>query len=50
MGVYHILFCCPLCMSQEIQILLTFNRLQVMYSVFSIVLKVEVAYKGLFLT
>ena len=31
------------------QILLTFNRLQVMYSVFSIALEVEVAYKGLFL-
>ena len=31
------------------QILLTFNRLQVMYSVFSIVLLVEVVYKGFIL-
>ena len=31
------------------QRLLTFNRLQVMYSVFSLILEVEIAYKELFL-
>ena len=32
------------------QISLAFNRLQAMYSVFSVVLYIEVVYKGLFLT
>ena len=43
---YSVVLCVYLRISQ---ILLTFNRLQVMHSVFSIVLLVEVVYKGLIL-
>ena len=49
MGVYHVLLLLLSSYLRRSQILLTFNKHQVMHSVFCIVPCVEVACKGLFL-